>query len=170
MKINDKISNDLQTIVNVFNTYFTSVAENIFKEPIEGNNASKKDPMSYLYQAFGQSFSKMKLRNTTMYEIEKIIKSLKSNTSYGYDEISTRILKVSAPYVLSPLTHIFNKVLSTGAFPERLKCAQVKPLYKGEETEFSNYRPISLLSSFSKIIEKIIYRRLYDHLNTNNIY
>jgi hypothetical protein len=55
-------------------------------------------------------------------------------------------------------------------FPERLKFAQVKPLSKKrEKTEFSNYRPISLLSSFSKIIEKIIYRRLYDHLNTNNI-
>jgi hypothetical protein len=73
--------------------------------------------MSYLYQTFGQSFSKMKLRNTTTYEIEKIIKSLKSKNSYGY-EISTRILKVSAPYVLSPLTYIFNKVLSTGAFSE----------------------------------------------------
>jgi sarcosine oxidase/L-pipecolate oxidase len=55
-------------------------------------------------------------------------------------------------------------------FPERLNFAQVKPLYKkGEKTEFSNYRPSSPLSSFSKIIEKIIYRRLYDHLNTNNI-
>jgi hypothetical protein len=86
--------------------------------------------MSYLYQAFGQSFSKMKLRNATMYEVEKIIRSLKNKNSYGYDEIYTRILKVSAPYVLSPLTYIFNRVLSTGVFPERLKFTQVKPLYK----------------------------------------
>jgi hypothetical protein len=54
-------------------------------------------------------------------------------------------------------------------FPETLKFAKVKPLYKKEEkSEFSNYRPISLLTSFSKVTEKIIYRRLYGHLNINN--
>jgi sarcosine oxidase/L-pipecolate oxidase len=55
-------------------------------------------------------------------------------------------------------------------FPERLKFAGVKPLYKKKEKSgLSNYRPISLITSFSKVIEKIIYRRLYDHLNINNI-
>jgi len=85
---------------------------------------------------------------------------LKCKDSYGYDEISSRILKLSAPYVLSPLTYIFNKVLSTGIVPERLKFSEVRPLFKkGGITEFSNYRPISLLTSFSKIIEKIIFKR-----------
>jgi hypothetical protein len=78
--------------------------------------------------------------------------------------ISSRILKISAPYVLSPLTYIFNKILSTGIFPERLKFSEVKPFFKtGDKTEFSNYRPLSLLTSFSKITEKIIYKRLYCH-------
>jgi len=105
-----------------------------------------------------------------MHEIGKIIHSLKCKDSYGYDEISSRILKISAPYVLSPLTYIFNKILSTGIFPERLKFSEVRPLFKnGDITEFSNYRPISLLTSFSKIIEKIIYKRLYSYLNDNNI-
>jgi hypothetical protein len=75
---------------------------------------------------------------------------------------SSRIL-----YVLC-LISIFNKILSTGIFPERLKFLDVKPLYKkGDKTEFSNYRPISLLTSFSKTIEKIIYKGLYCHLNNN---
>ena len=65
---------------------------------------------------------------------------------------------------------MFNKILSTGIFPDRLKFSEVKPLYKeGDKTEFSNYRPISLHTSFSKIIEKIIYKRLYFHLINNNI-
>jgi len=60
--------------------------------------------------------------------------------------------------------------MSTGIFPDRLKFSEVKPLFKkGEKTEFSNYHPISLLNSFSKIIEKIIYRRIYQHLTENNI-
>jgi hypothetical protein len=55
-------------------------------------------------------------------------------------------------------------------FPDRLKFSEVKPLYKkGDKTEFSNYKPISLLTSFSKIIEKIIYKRLYCHLIRNNL-
>jgi len=95
---------------------------------------------------------------------------LKCKDSYGYDEISSRILKISAPCVLSLLTYIFNKILSTGIFLERLKFSEVRPLFKkGDVTEFSNYRPISLLTSFSKIIEKIIYKRLYSYLNDNNI-
>jgi hypothetical protein len=57
-----------------------------------------------------------------------------------------------------------------GIFHDRLKFSEVKPLFKkGDKTEFSNYRPISLLTSFSKIIEKILYKRLYQHLNENNI-
>ena len=82
--------------------------------------------------------------------------------------LSSIILKASTPYVSSP--YMFNKILSTGTFPNRLKFSEVKPLYKeGDKTEFSNYRPISLLTSFSKIIEKIIYKRLYCHLINNNI-
>jgi len=95
---------------------------------------------------------------------------LKCKDSYGYDEISSRILKICAPYIFSPLTYIFNKVLSTGIFPERLKFSEVRPLFKKEDiTEFSNYRPISLLTSFSKIIEQNICKRLYNYLNDNNI-
>jgi hypothetical protein len=101
-----------------------------------------------------------------MHEIDKIIHSLKCKDSYGYDEVSTRILKISAPYILSPLTYICNKILSTAIFPDRLKFSEVKPLFKkGATTEFSNYRPISLLTSFSKVIEKIVYKRLYRYLN-----
>jgi hypothetical protein len=94
---------------------------------------------------------------------------MKFKNSYGYDEISSRILQVCTPYVLSPLAYIFNKILSTGIFPDRLIFSEVKPLYtKGDKTEVSNYRPISLLTSFSKITEKITYERLYCHLNNNN--
>jgi len=61
-------------------------------------------------------------------------------------------------------------MISTGMFPTRLKFAEIKPLYKkGETANTSNYKPISLLTSFSKIFEKIIYTRLIRHLNHNHI-
>ena len=66
--------------------------------------------------------------------------------------------------------YTFNKILSTGIFPERVNFSVVKPLFKkGDISEVSNYRPISLLNSFSKIIEKFVYKTLYCYLNDNNI-
>jgi len=119
--------------------------------------------MTYLRKHFKYCLSQIKLKNT--YEIKKIVNSLKSKTSHGYDEISDKILKISAPFILSPLTYIFNKVSSSGIFPDRLKYSEVQPLFKkAEKTEISNYHPISLLPSFSKIIEKIIYKRLNCYL------
>ena len=128
--------------------------------------------MTYLRYNFKHCHFQINLNNTTTYEINKIINSLKNNkTLHGYDEISDKILKASAPFILSPLTYIFNKLLSSGTFPDRLKYSEIQPLFKKgkKKTEKANYRPISLLSSFSKIIEKIIYKRLNYFLTKNNI-
>jgi hypothetical protein len=80
------------------------------------------------------------------------------------------MLKASMPYIISPLTYICNQSLAYGIFPDRLKFAVVKPILKnGNKYEPSNYRPISLLSTFSKVFEKVIYNRLYEHIYRNNI-
>jgi len=60
-------------------------------------------------------------------------------------------------------------MLVTGTFPDRLKYSEIKPIYKKKDrTQIANYRPISLLPVFSKIFEKILYKRLYNHLILNN--
>jgi hypothetical protein len=98
---------------------------------------------------------KIKRKPTTTFEIEKIMKFFKSKDSRGYDEISTEILKISSPFISSPLNYICNKVLIKGIFHDRLKFAITKLLYKkGSKTDMSNYRPISLLTLFSKILKK----------------
>jgi hypothetical protein len=61
-------------------------------------------------------------------------------------------------------------MLSTGTFPDRLKYSEIKPIYKkGDKTQITNYGPISLLPVFSKMFEKVLYKRLYNHLSSNNI-
>ena len=96
-----------------------------FKADITNND----DPMRYLQQNFKRCPSQIKLYNTTTHDINKIINSQKNKTSHGYDGISDKILKASAPFIISPLTYIFNKVLLTGVFPDQLKYSEVQPLF-----------------------------------------
>ena len=93
-----------------------------------------------LHNLFTRPHTHIKLKHIITQETDKIIKLLKTNNSRGYDEISTEILKASAPYILSPLTYIGDKILSTRIFPDRLKFSKIKPLFKkGDTTNFSNY-------------------------------
>ena len=84
--------------------------------------------------------------------VEKVVKGLNPKSSCGKVGISTILLKKIIPEIKAPLTIIINQTLKTGIFPDKLKIAKVLPLFKkGDKTVFTNYRPISLLSSISKI-------------------
>jgi hypothetical protein len=147
-----------QEIANEFNKYFLSVAKNINikSNDFKSHKLDNTIPLHYLLQSFKTPFPNINLKFLSSKEVENIIKSLKTKNSAGYDEISTRLLKIS-----SPLTHICNKSISFGIFPDCLKYAVVKPLFKkGNRSSISNYRPTSMLSSFSKVIEKVMYNQL----------
>jgi len=157
-------------ITNIFNNYFLSIADSINSDNNKHVNTSMTNLINYLANSFRRSFAKTSWQYASTYKIEKIIRSLKTKNTCGHDEISNQIAKLTAPFITSPLTYICNAVLSTGVFPDRLKYAIVKPIFKkGNKQEISNYRPISLLTSFSKIIEKFIYARLHVHIDMNNI-
>ncbi|PNF20902.1 hypothetical protein B7P43_G11183 [Cryptotermes secundus] len=166
LKVDGRITKNRQYIADFLNSFFISVAENNINKSLETNNK----PLDYLRQAFDHPFPSIKYQAATSTEIFKIIKSLTTKRSHGYDEISVEVLKISSPFIISPLTYISNKMLSAGVFPDRLKYAEIKPCYKGGcENDPSNYRPISLLTSFSKIFEKIVLSRLNQHIHDHNI-
>lgn len=80
----------------------------------------------------------------------------------GHDELKSSILKISLSLIAKPLLHIFNLSLETGVFPAQFKWAKAIPLFKADDPSlFSNYRPISILPCFSKVLEKLVYNRLY---------
>jgi hypothetical protein len=110
-------------------------------------------------------FPKIILKNITK-ETEKVIFSLHSKNSSRYDEISTRTLKISAPYISSTLCYVFKKAVSVGQFPSYKKYSTVTPIYCAN---YANYRKISLLTSFSKVFEKLIFRRLLTYVHTYDI-
>jgi hypothetical protein len=100
----------------------------------------KEDALSFIWDAFPVKFPDIKIIPTTKTEIKSIIHSLKSKNSSGYDEITSKILKACSAVISSPLAHICNHSLYTGAFPDRLKILAVKQLsIQGDKTIDTNF-------------------------------
>jgi hypothetical protein len=161
---NGLLIDNQQAISSIFNNYFSTIAEEIIgtNQNDRITHLNSRDQLKNISQNTGLSYPSIKFRYTSTQEIGKIIKSLKTKNSHGYDEISVKILKWSTPFIVSPLTFICNKCLEMGIFPSRLKFLIVKPIYKtGNKLNIANFRPISQLTSFSKVFEKIIYSRMY---------
>ena len=107
---------------------------------------------------------------TTETEIENIIDNLNTSKSSGPYNIPTKLLKMLKNKISVPLTYIINCSFSTGIMPEKLKIARVIPIFKKDlRDDISNYRPISLLSVFNKIIETIMYNGLVQFLEENKL-
>ena len=104
-------------------------------------------------------------------EISNIILKLKNKLSAGLDLVPTKVLKASPDNILVALSHVFNLSLSKGEFINDFKIAKVCPLFKkGNAKDINNYRPINLLSNVSKILEKIMYSRLYSFLERHHFF
>ena len=142
-------------ISNIFNNYFASIAEKT-KVSI---NYSHKHFSDFLKDKNENSFF---LSPTSKYEMQNIISPLNSNKSVGPNSIPTRILKLLKNDISTQLADIFNISFSTGVFPTILKVAKVVPVHKKDsKLDFSNYRPVSLLSNIEKILERLIYNIIY---------
>jgi len=106
------------------------------------------------------------LNRTDKDEIRTIITQMNPRKSSGDDEISVKLIQNSSDILINPLLFIFNESLKQGVVPDKLKIAKVIPIYKkGDKYSTKNYRPISLLSNFDKILEKLVYKRLIKFFN-----
>ncbi len=103
----------------------------------------------------------MFVREVEKTEIIDVVKHFKNKKSKDWNGIDMYIVKLVINEIIDPFAHIFNLSFMQGSFPDRMKIAKVIPLYKsGEKQLFTNYRPVSLLSQFSKILEKLFVARL----------
>ena len=108
--------------------------------------------------------------STNAENIESFISTLRSNVSCGPDHITARMLKLFAHQIAPSLCQIFNQSLSEGKLPKEWKRANVTPIPKdGHKSLVSSYRPMSLLSLPSKLLEQHVYSLLLDYLNSQNI-
>jgi len=152
-----------QTISNDFNDFFVNIGPKLASK-IKSNGKKYYD---YMKNPVQDSFF---MSPITEEEIIKIISKFDQNKSPGHDDIGNFIIKRVAHEISKPLTIIFNQSISTGNVPNQLKTAKVIPLYKKDNAEiYSNYRPVSLLPCFSKVLERLVFDRCTTHINKHSI-
>ena len=126
----------------------------------------KRSPLEFMPERVVNSIFLNPVTNT---ELCKIITNLNQGAA-GWDELSPAIIKQAKDPLIDPLLNICNLSISEGVFPSELKLANVVPVYKsGDEKLINNYRPVSVLPVFSKILERIMYNRVLDFLNQYKI-
>lgn len=142
-----------------FNHYFIDSIE----ETVSSMPESRK---SFQFSSIQKS---MGLDNTDEVEVINAINSLK-NVSPGIDGIKPKILKILKYELARPLCHLINLMFESGIYPDMYKTAIVVPINKsGKKNDIKDYRPVSILTSFNKVIEKILYRRIMSFISANNL-
>ena len=152
-------------IANEFGKYSASIGKNSAEKIPRAKNT-----IDHYWSKITSESSLIYLFPTNNVEIENIIKKMQPKMSSGHDEINNKLIKELATNILEPMRIIINKSLSNGEFPEVMKLADVSPLHKANcKLEKSNYWPISLLLTLSKVLEKVMYKRTYNYLQNRGL-
>lgn len=168
LKINNKDFSCPSEVSNIFNNHFSNVfVEEIMPKLKQFTAQSDECDMNTLINS-NNTFAKFNPLEEI--EVGKIIDGLKNKYTSGYDEIPPILIKQSKNQLVKPLTHLINSSFISSKFPEKLKIAKIKPIFKkGDKSNVNNYRPIALLPAISKIYEKAVHNQLVDFLEKNNI-
>ena len=152
-------------IAEYFYNFFSSTGERF-----STTNSSKDLPSPLNFMSQINTSNSIFLGPTDKNEIIKTCLSVKSKTSTGHDGVNNKLLKLIIPHIAEPLCHIFNQSFQLGIFPDTYKISKVIPVFKcGDKSDPNNYRPISLLPAISKILEKIVYKRVINFIFANNL-
>ena len=151
-------------IANCFGQFYADLGESLASKITPGNRTINK----YINN-IPRMLNSFIMWPTSWAEIEKII-NMPNETSSGHDQISRKLLKNLNQSISYPLSLIFNQSPESGIFLDLIKIAEIISLYKGkEQNQVFNYHPISLLMTTSKVLEKIVYSRVFNFLEHHNL-
>lgn len=143
---------NVQDIANEFNNLFVNTGPNLAREIQQPHEAMR---------TIDTNQSSMFLRALCESDVLEVVKKCKNKRSSDCNGIDMQLIQEVINCIVKPLTYIYNKSFETGTFPEKMKLAKVLPIFKnGEKHLITNYRPISLLDQFSKILEKLFVQQL----------
>ena len=153
-----------KNVANNLNKHFASVAEKL------AANLKKTNTKFTAYMG-RENRSSMYLKEIKIDEIIEEILKICIKKSMGYDNIPPKIIKWGSDLFAPILMVIFNKCFHTGYYPNSMKIAKVIPIYKkGDQEDFNNYRPISILNQFNQIFERLISKRLHNFFNKFDLF
>ena len=160
--IEDVMVTDKLEIALNFNNFYVNIGKNLSND-IPTNSG---DPLLYIKTQVPDSIF---LESVDEAEIISICKNMKDCSS-GWDQILPRVVKSTYQNFMVPITHVMNLSIINGVVPNELKVAKVVPIYKsGDRRLINNYRPVSVLPCFSKILEKLMYNRISNFIHKHNL-
>ena len=161
IQCNDAMINGTAAMCNAYNKYFVNIGHTL-----SSSFVNSEDCMQHVIKNNSSAF----FTPCTPKEVINIVSKLKNGKSPGFDGVDITLVKNVIHILCYPLCDIINLSLNTGVVPDKLKIAKVIPIYKnGSNDNLSNYRPISILPIFSKILEECVYSRVYKFLEKCNI-
>ena len=162
----EKVITDDVEIANEFNEFFVNIGQKLLsQQSVEPMDTCTFD--SYLNRP---NIHSIFFNPIVPSEILDVVSNMKNNTSSGIDDISICVVKKVISIICRPLCQIFNISLSTGVVPKQMKIARVTPIHKqGKNDNVNNYRPISVLALFDKILERCVYNRLIAFVDKHSL-
>ena len=158
---NTEITNK-QQISNEMNKYFSTIGQNLAKD-IPDNTIGSTHMVTRSNKVF-------KFRKVCPSQVHDLIMKSTNGKATGLDLISNRLLKIASPVISTHLTEIFNQCIEHSTFPDDLKVGKVVPIFKsGVREDPGNYRPISILSAFARIFERLLFQQLYKYFDDNQM-
>ena len=156
---------DIKSKVNMLNSFFVNVGEDLARKipPNERSHDSYLSDVNILNSFF--------LNPATEQEVYNTLSRIKTKKSCGPDNLHPAYIKDMTQLITAPLTFIINQSIETSEVPDMMKIAKVLPLFKaGNKHNPTNYRPISLLPVLSKVLEGLIYKRLFKYFSDKNLF
>ena len=175
LRENGEIVSDEQTVCNIFNRFFQSIGSEIGSP--ENNDRDLQEIIDHYENHTSVNMIKDNIKrdrngNTFIFkfvserEVAKIVSSLSVKKASGYDELPAKFIKMLSKELINPLSLLINRCILENEFPDKMKKANISPLYKKKDKlNKDNYRSVNLLPVLSKILERILYNQIYEYMN-----
>lgn len=170
LNIEGEVTFDKERVGQAFNTYFTSIASSLVSKLPSCTGIFGKEFVTDYYQSKGVVQNTFRLSPVGEESVLKLLQKLSPSKATGLDNIPAKFVREGASQLTTPITHIVNLSMHTNKIPVDLKNARVVPLHKkNSKTDPGNYRPVSILTITSKILERVVFDQVEGYLKHNKI-